>query len=65
MIGVCNLLWETEKFYFSNYPDILFSPQSMHPSSFLVLSFIVSCTPPPLINFGTRFLLKGQGCNTP
>jgi hypothetical protein len=28
-------------------------------------SFIVSCAPPPFINLGTIFLLRGKGCNTP
>jgi hypothetical protein len=35
--------------------DILIATQSMHCSSFLV----------PLLNLGTRFLLRGEGCNTP
>jgi hypothetical protein len=26
--------------------------------------FIISCAPPPFINLGTRFLLRGEGYNT-
>jgi hypothetical protein len=39
-----------------DYPDIIWSPRLMHPSSF-------SCAPPPFINLRTRFLLRGEGCN--
>jgi hypothetical protein len=41
-----------------DYPDILWSPRPMRLSSF-------SCAPPPFVNLGTRFLLRGEGCNTP
>jgi hypothetical protein len=27
-------------------------------------SYIVSCAPPPFVNLRTRFLFKGEGCNT-
>jgi muconolactone delta-isomerase len=45
LMGVYNVLWETEKekshgrprsFSPFDYPDIAISPQSRHPSSFLV-----------------------------
>jgi hypothetical protein len=38
--------------------SILFFPQSRHPLSFLVL-------PPPFINLGMRFILRGETYNTP
>jgi hypothetical protein len=41
----------------TNYLDILHSPRSMCPSSFL-------CFSPPFVNLGMRFLLRGEGCNT-
>jgi hypothetical protein len=46
LMGVYNMLWETKKgkmhgrprsFPPSDCPDIIFSPQSRHPSSFFVL----------------------------
>jgi hypothetical protein len=42
--------------------NVLYHPhtegKAMHPSSF-------SCAPPPFANLGTRFLLRGKGCNIP
>jgi muconolactone delta-isomerase len=49
LMGVYNVLWETEKgklhgrpgsFPPFDYLDIIFSPQSRHPSSFLLLLFL-------------------------
>jgi hypothetical protein len=50
-------------------------PRSCHPSNYLDTqypsrypfnaSFIISCAPPPFVNLGMRFLLRGEGCNTP
>jgi hypothetical protein len=39
---------------------------SSYPSCYAINApFIVSCAPPPFINLGTRFLLRGEGCHTP
>jgi hypothetical protein len=50
-------IWETEKFS-------PFQRSRYLRSSTINASYIVSCAPPPSINLGTRFLLRGQGCNT-
>jgi hypothetical protein len=42
----------------SNGPTILVSSWAAHPTSFLV-------SPPPFVNLRMRFLLRGEGCNTP
>jgi hypothetical protein len=41
-----------------DYSDVLWSPRPRHPSSF-------SCAPPPFTNLRMRFLLRGEGYNTP
>jgi hypothetical protein len=61
LMGVYIMLWEIEKeklhgrprsFSPFDCPDIVVSPQSRHPSSFLV-------QPPPSVNLRMRFLLGG------
>jgi hypothetical protein len=46
--------WEREDFLRSNYPEFLPSRYPPHPLSLLCIHF----------NFGMRFSLKGEGCNT-
>jgi hypothetical protein len=62
LMGVYNELWKIEKeklhqrprsFPQFHYPKILYAPQSMCLSSFLVL--------PSFINLGARFILWGGG----
>jgi hypothetical protein len=35
------------------------------PFSTINVSFIISCAPPPIVNLGMIFLLKGEDYNTP
>jgi hypothetical protein len=65
LMRVYNKCWEIEKeklhqrpgsFPQFHCPEILWASQPMCPSSFLVL--------PSFINLRTRFLLRGEGCNT-
>jgi hypothetical protein len=64
LMGVYNVLRETEK---GKLHGRLRSVLSMVPiSSFSAVnaSFIVSCAP-SFVNHMMRFLLRGEGCNTP
>jgi hypothetical protein len=47
----------SRSFPLPNYPDVFLSPRPRCPSSFLYF-------PPPFVNLGMRFLLRGEGCNT-